>query len=157
MVAYQPTPARHIFELIDAAELTAEDVLVDVGSGLGHVPLVISICTPGRCIGIECESAYVEQAWRCSERLNLHRVEFVQRDAREADLSAGTVFYLYTPFTGSILRAVLDRLRRHALVRPIRVCSYGPCTPELAQEPWLEAMSPATTDRVAVFCSRTGD
>ena len=42
------------------------------------------------------------------ERLKLERVTFIQQDARAADFSGGTVFYLYTPFTGSILRSVLD-------------------------------------------------
>jgi hypothetical protein len=35
MVFYQPTPARHIFSLIGITALTATDVLVDLGSGLG--------------------------------------------------------------------------------------------------------------------------
>ncbi len=154
LVAYQPTPARCIFDLIRVAELTADDVLVDLGSGLGHVPLMTSICTPARSIGIEREAAYVEQARRCAARLNLRRVEFVQQDARAADLSAGTIFYLYTPFTGTVLRGVLDRLQREARSRPIRVCSYGPCTPVLAQEPWLEAMTATGTHQVAFFSSR---
>ena len=62
MVFYQPTPARHIFDLIDRAALTEGDVLVDLGSGMGHVPLLASICTDARCIGIELEPAYVECA-----------------------------------------------------------------------------------------------
>jgi hypothetical protein len=31
MVQYQPTPARHIIDLILRSGLTAEDVLVDLG------------------------------------------------------------------------------------------------------------------------------
>lgn len=153
LVAYQPTPARQIFDLIEAVEFRADDVLIDIGSGLGHVPLLVSICTPARCIGIEREPVYVDQALRCVDRLNLSRVEFVQQDARVADLSAGTVFYLYTPFGGSALRAVLDRLRRQASGRPICVCSYGPCTPTLAQEPWLEATTATSPNEVAIFRS----
>ena len=156
LVAYQPTPARHIFDLIEAVDLTADDVLIDIGAGLGHVSLLVSICTPARSIGIEREAAYVDQARRCAERLNLGRVEFVQQDARAADLSAGTVFYLYTPFTGSVLRGVLDRLRQRASRGPIRVCSYGPCTPVLAHESWLEATTATTTRHVALFRSRIG-
>lgn len=73
---------------------------------------------------------------------------------READLSAGTVFFLYTPFTGAILRTVLDRLRHEARRRPIRICSYGPCTPLIAQELWLETNSELTTDHIVLFRSR---
>ena len=36
MVFYQPTPARHIFDLIRRIALNERDVLVDLGSGLGR-------------------------------------------------------------------------------------------------------------------------
>jgi len=154
IVFYQPTPARHIFHMIGLAALTESDVLVDLGSGLGHVPLLVSICTPARGLGIEMEAAYVERARQCAQGLNLDRVTFLQQDARTADLSTGTVFYLYTPFTGSILRAVLDRLRCEAASRSIRICSYGPCTPVVAAEPWLETSTDLEPDRIALFSSR---
>jgi tRNA G46 methylase TrmB len=155
MVFYQPTPARHIVHLIGLAALSASDVLVDLGSGLGHVPLLASACTGARSIGIELEPAYVARARLCAKRLNLDNVRFLQQDAREADLSLGTVFYLYTPFTGSILSRVLDRLRREAAARPIRVCTYGPCMPVVAAEPWLEAASEPASDRITLFRSRS--
>jgi hypothetical protein len=153
-VFYQPTPARHIFCLIALTALTATDVLVDLGSGLGHLPLLISICTDARSIGIDVEAAYIECARQCAQRLNLKKVTFIHEDARVADLTTGTVFYLYTPFMGSILSAVLQRLRREAATRRIRICSYGPCTPVVAQEPWLEATTTPEAHRIAVFSSR---
>ena len=153
MVFYQPTPARHIFSLIGLSALTAEDVFVDIGSGLGHVPLLISICTDARAIGIELEGAYVERARQCAERLNLDRVRFFEQDARVADYSSGTVFYLYTPFSGAMLQGVVDRLKQQAASRQIRICSYGPSTSVIAREPWLRATSMPDADRITVFRS----
>jgi hypothetical protein len=153
MVSYQPTPARHIFNLIGLAALTASDVFVDLGSGLGHVPLLVSICSCARSIGIELEATYIECARQCAQRLNMNKVAFIQQDARAADLSAGTVFYLYTPFTGSILSGVLSRLRREAATRPIRICTYGPCTSVIAEESWLEKTAAPVAHRVALFRS----
>lgn len=153
-VFYQPTPGRHIFALIAAAALSADDVLVDLGSGLGHVPLLVSICTGARAIGVELEPSFVASAERCAQKLNLKRVSFVQQDAREADLSDGTVFYFYTPFTGTILRTVLNSLRLEAANRPIRVCTFGPGTLTIAQEPWLEPRMTLETDQITVFISR---
>lgn len=152
-VFYQPTPARHIFSLIGLTALTAADVFVDLGSGLGHVPLLISICTPARSVGIELEANYVERARQCARALNLTRVTFTHEDARAADLSVGTVFYLYTPFTGSILSAMLSRLRHEATTRQIRICSFGPCTSVIAEEPWLEAAATPNTHRITLFSS----
>jgi Methyltransferase domain len=152
MVAYQPTPARHIFEMIGLAKLTAEDVFIDLGSGLGHVPLLIAICTKARAVGIELEPAYIECATQCARDLNLANAVFLAQDARDADWSSGSVFYLYTPFRGAILRAVLDRLRTEAGTRVIRVCTFGPCTPIVAAESWL-AVDPRESGHVSVFRS----
>jgi hypothetical protein len=154
MVFYQPTPARHIFDLMRRAAFTEQDVLIDLGSGLGHVPLLAAICSGIRSIGVELEPAYIETARHCARELNLDRVTFVQSDAREADLSHGTVFYLYTPFTGNILRTVLDRLRQETASRAIRVCSFGPCTEVITGEPWLKSLEHCETGRIAVFHSR---
>jgi predicted RNA methylase len=153
MVFYQPTPARHIFDLFARTALTKHDVLVDLGSGLGHVPLLAAICTPARSIGVEREAAYVECARSTVLALNLARATFVRQDARDADLSTGTVFYLYTPFSGAILRHVLDALRRQAVARSIRVCTYGPCTSVVAAEEWLEAIGDVDNGRIAIFRS----
>jgi hypothetical protein len=84
----------------------------------------------------------------------LNRAIFLQQDAQAADFSVGTVFYLYTPFTGTILRSVLDLLRREAASRRIRICSYGPCTSVLVEEAWLTAAAMPAIDRIALFTSR---
>jgi hypothetical protein len=154
LVPYQPTPARHIFDLIDRLALTDRDVLIDLGSGLGHVPMLASLCAGARAIGIEMEASYVESARRSAQALNLRKVTFIQQDARAADLSEGTVFYLYTPFTGSVLRTVLDNLHREASRRPIRIATYGPCVPTIASEPWIHTCGPIQHGRIAVFHSR---
>lgn len=156
MVFYQPTPSRHVFHLMDAAALGPSDVLLDLGSGLGHVALLVALCTAARGTGVELEAGYVASARRCARDLHLGRATFVQADARTADLSAATLFYLHTPFTGSILRTVLDRLRSEAAGRPIRVCSFGPCSSVMAKEEWLQAMGVVKEDRIAIFRSHTG-
>jgi hypothetical protein len=154
MVFYQPTPARHIFDLIHRTALQAHDVLIDLGSGLGHVPLMVAICTGACSIGVELEPVYVECARRSAAGLNLVNVTFLQQDARAATLTDGTVFYLYTPFTGQMLRTVLDSLQREGRRRDIRVCTFGPCTDTVVEEDWLEAVGDPRSGRVSIFRSR---
>lgn len=151
MVAYQPTPARHIFDLIHRLRLSERDVLVDLGAGMGHVSLLAAICTNARSVGIELETAYVRCARQSAADLNLRKVSFTSQDVREADFSDGTVFYLYTPFRGAMLREVLDLLRLEAARRAIRVCAFGPCTPTVEAEPWLESLGRVLPGRVAIF------
>jgi hypothetical protein len=154
MVSYQPTPARHIFDLIGRTALTERDFLIDLGSGLGHVTLMASICTSASCTGIELEPSYVDCARKSARSLNLNNVRFIEVDAREADLSGGTVFYLYTPFIGTILRDVLNSLRHEAVKREIRICTFGPCTRFVAEEQWLSVIGALDADRIAIFRSR---
>ncbi|MEI7037836.1 methyltransferase domain-containing protein [Fulvimonas yonginensis] len=151
MVFYQPTPARHVLDMLLRLNLHAGDVLVDLGAGLGHVPLLAAACTAARAVGIEIAPAYVASARSAARALGLDRAHFLAQDARAADLSTGTVFFLYTPFRGTVLRAMLDALRAEAAHRNLRLCSFGPCTLALADEPWLRTDAPPVADRVALF------
>ncbi|HUB89632.1 MAG TPA: class I SAM-dependent methyltransferase [Dyella sp.] len=154
MVFYQPTPARHIFDFMARAAIDARDTVIDLGAGLGHVTLLTAICTPARCIGIEWQAAYVASARQCAQALNVCNATFLAQDVRQARLAEGTVFYLYTPFTGALLRTVLDMLAREAGHRAIRLCSLGPCTEVLAKESWLSTDDACDPRRPALFRSR---
>jgi hypothetical protein len=79
--------------------------------------------------------------------LNLPQVEFVNVDARQADYSDGTVFFLYTPFNGKMLEQVLERLKAESANRKVRLYTYGPCTLQVARQTWLERVD-QNSDRV---------
>lgn len=153
MVFYHPTPARHIFDFIEQASLTHQDVVMDLGAGLGHVTLLTAICTGAQCVGVELQPAYVASARQCAEELHVRNAQFIAQDVRGADVSRGTVFYLYTPFTGGILRAVLDVLKREAESRAIRLCTLGPCTAVVANESWLKPDGACDAKRTVLFRS----
>ena len=156
MVALQPTPGRIILEMIEALPFTAADWFYDLGSGLGQVPMLVALLTGTRAVGVEYEPSYVHYARRAARKLGLANVAFRNLDAQEADLGDGTIFFMYTPFVGKMLRTVLDRLAALARERGITVCTYGPCTSLVAQEPWLQPLRYARgeTDRLAIFNSR---
>lgn len=152
MVAYQPTPARHVLDLLARVDLRADDTLVDIGAGLGQVPMLAGLCSPARALGIEIEPGLVDAARQAADGLGLAgRVRFTCQDVREADLSSGTVFYLYTPLRGGLLADLLERLREQAARRPLRVGAFGPCVEVLAAQPWLRPQGGARAHRVAVF------
>jgi len=156
MVFYQPTPARHILRMIQISGLSESDTLIDLGSGLGHVPILASILTCARSLGIEAEPAYVASAQECARHMHVRRVTFLQQNARDADLSAGTVFYLYTPFTGDTLKTVLSKLQKESANRAITVCTLGPCTLFVAMEPWLRANAMPDPNQITAFRANTG-
>ena len=137
MVFLQPTPARIVLRLIEEANITKDDVFYDLGSGLGQVPILVGLLTGAKTKGIEFEAAYCDYARQCAGRLNLSHVKFMNLDARDADYSDGTVFFMYTPFTDKLLQEVLEKLKGESRKRAIRICTYGPCTPHVSNQSWL--------------------
>ncbi|MFN2243661.1 MAG: hypothetical protein ACK2U2_15315 [Anaerolineae bacterium] len=158
MVAYQPTPAHIIFEVVERAGFQKHDIFYDLGSGLGQVVILAHLLSGVAAKGIEYDPAYCEYARRFAQDLNLSGVEFVQADAREADYTGGTVFFLYTPFEGRMLQQVLERLRGEAKTRTIRVYTYGPCTFAVSHQDWLALVRQEAlgVDRLAAFRSVCG-
>ena len=138
MIYYQPTPTRIILKLIAELHLTLNDTFYDLGSGLGHVPLLINLLTGSKTRGIEIERSYFQYSIQRLKKLRLSNVEFLNADARNADYDDGTIFYLYTPFQGEILRQVLGKLEAQSERRDIRICTYGPCTLQVEKQSWLQ-------------------
>jgi len=143
MVFFQPTPARIILELVEQVNITQDDVFYDLGSGLGQVPILVSLLTGAKTKGVEFEPAYHDYAQQCARRLNLSHVEFINLDARDADYSDGTIFFMYTPFTGKLLQEVLEKLGE-SRKRSITICTYGPCTLQVSNQGWLRRIDQNT-------------
>jgi Histone methylation protein DOT1 len=137
MVFYQKTPARIILNFIKRSALKPNDVFFDLGSGLGQAVILVNLLTGIKSIGVEYEPAFCRYARSKVEVLNLSEVYFTNEDARYADYSSGTVFFMYSPFEGKILDEVLQKLKRESENRMIKILTYGPCTPEVAEQPWL--------------------
>jgi SAM-dependent methyltransferase len=142
MVYYQKTPARIVFELVEKSKFKKEDVFFDLGSGLGQPAILVNLLAGIKAKGIELEPAFCEYAGNCARELNLFDVEFINVDARKADYSEGTIFFMFTPFKGKILQEVLEILRKESLLRKIKIITYGPCTPEVAMQNWLYPLTP---------------
>lgn len=141
MVFYQKTPARIIFRMIKMAKLTEGDVFYDIGSGLGQVSILAHLMCGATAKGIEYEPAYCNYAKTCALQLNLSNVTFINGDALDADYADGTVFFLYSPFKGSMLQDMLEILKTESLKRRIRIFTYGPCSLYVAKQGWLNCMN----------------
>jgi hypothetical protein len=135
MIKYQATPWEAIERLLPL--LGADDVLYDLGSGLGKVTLLAGWLTAARARGIEYDPAYALRAKTVAERFRFPRVEMIEGDVRSQDLSPGNVFYFYYPFEGSIMREVLDRLAALAATKRVRIVTFGKCTSVFLTESWL--------------------
>lgn len=157
MVFFQATPVRCVLELISRAQVSDADVFFDVGCGTGKVLMLVALLTGATAVGVELEPAFCDFARGRVAALGLRRIALRNEDARQADCSDGTVFFLYHPFTGAILDEVLERLRVQTQGRCIRLCTLGRCSFVAAQQGWLELVGPGALDEfeLAVFRSKT--
>lgn len=156
MIPYQTTPARLVLDMVDRLNLTSNDVVYDLGAGLGRVVFTVALLSSGQVKGVEVEPAYVAVAQQRAHALGLTRVSFIDADARAADYGDGTVFFLYTPFKGTILRRVLALLQAQARTHQIRLCTYGPGTLEVQDQGWLTSDDDPERDihHITIFASK---
>jgi SAM-dependent methyltransferase len=90
------TPERMIRRMLQLADVTKEDVVMDLGAGDGRIPIYAAKHFGARGIAVELEANLVEVAREAARREGVaDRVQVIQRDLFEADLSAATVFALF--------------------------------------------------------------
>lgn len=118
--------ARQTADFISALEPGVADVVFDLGSGSGKLALTVSASTVSQVVGVELCAAYVDEARSTAVNLSLRNTRFVHADAREVDLSQGSVFYLYHPFRGEVASTVAQALGALAREKDIRIFSAGP-------------------------------
>ncbi len=151
-VPYLPCAVEALLRVVELAEVTSTDVVVDVGAGVGRAAAVLHLLTGAATIGLEIQPALVQAAHDLVTRRPTLRFEPVEGDAPQltGHLARGTVFFLYCPFGGDRLASLLDRLEAVAATRPIRVATVDLPLPS---RPWLTLTTPAD-DAVAVYRSR---
>lgn len=123
-VPYLPCGVEEIVAVVREAPLRADDVLVDLGSGLGKAVILGHLLSGARALGIELQEHLVRSARASCAALALPSVSFVHGDVSEAAFD-GTVFFLYAPFNGATLARVVRRLAEVARRRAIVVCAVG--------------------------------
>lgn len=150
-VPYLPCPVATVLEALERADLTSDDVFVDVGSGTGRTALLATLLTGAGCIGLEIQPALVEAARGRAAWLNLDRTRFLNGDASDLVrfITIGTVFFLYCPFGGDRVDRILDDLEDIARTRQIRVCCVH--MPPF-ERPWLVRL-PSTSAGLDVYRS----
>jgi predicted RNA methylase len=150
-VPYLPCPVDAVLRAVDHAGVTASDVFVDVGSGVGRASALVHLLTQAAVIGVEIQPALVRASRELMARLHLGRFFALEGDAAQLTrlLTIGTVFFFYCPFGGDRLARVLDDLEAMACARELRLCCVDlPLPPR----PWLTRVSPPSRD-LAVYRS----
>ena len=117
------TPTRHNIAdaMLRLANVTSADVVYDLGSGDGRLPIIAAQKYGARGVGIELDPRLVELSTSIAKEAEVaHRVSFVVGDLFEADLGQATIVTMY--LSPSIMKALEPKLR--ALKRGTRIVSH---------------------------------
>lgn len=122
-MGYDPPEYWYIRAVTRRLKLAPEDVFYDVGCGMGRVICVVARRRVRKCVGIELLEPLCQKARRNSLRLRGRKspIEIIWADAATADLSAGTIYYLYHPFGKDTMRDFLSNLETSILREPRKV------------------------------------
>ena len=96
-VPYVPTPHRVVDAMLKVAKVGKSDVLYDLGSGDGRIPIAAARKYGiARGVGIDIDQNRINEANRNLAKAGVgERVKFVKADLFESDFSEATVITLY--------------------------------------------------------------
>lgn len=118
---YEPFQFDALQRLDREAPVSPEDVIYDLGSGLGRVLCHYAAKPVRRVVGVEYDRALAEASRANVERMVGRRapVEVVEGDAGAQDYAEATLAFMYNPFGADTLRRVLRRLPARPELRVI--------------------------------------
>ena len=91
-VRFLPTPQNVVDAMLTLAHVTPADVVFDLGSGDGRIPITAATKFGARGVGIEIDASLVRLARENAARAGVSdRVTFIEGDLFQADLSSATV------------------------------------------------------------------
>jgi len=90
------TPPEVVIEILRLARVAPDDVVYDLGSGDGRIPIAAARNFGGRGVGIELDPDLVAESERNARRAGVaRRTRFLQEDIFKADVSEATVVIVY--------------------------------------------------------------
>jgi precorrin-6B methylase 2 len=95
-VIYVPTPQEVVDAMLALANVTAKDVVYDLGSGDGRIPITAAQKYGVRAVGIDINPQRIQEANENLAKAGVgNKVKFLNQDLFETDISEATVVTLY--------------------------------------------------------------
>jgi len=95
-VNFEPTPMLAVRALLELADVGPQDVVYDLGSGDGRIPITAAREFGARAVGIEVDPALVTRAQASAREAGVEdRVEFRLGDMYAADVRSAPVVTLF--------------------------------------------------------------
>lgn len=112
-VHFVPTPEATVDAMLEVAKVSGKDVLYDLGSGDGRIPITAAKRFGTRGVGIDIDPERIKEANEALKAAGVaDKVKFIQGDLFQQDLSQATVITLYLlPALNLKLRPTLLKLK----------------------------------------------
>jgi len=95
-VIFVPTPQEVVDAMLKLAKVTKNDVVYDLGSGDGRIPITAAKTYGARGVGIDIDPQRIKEATENLKNANVgDRVKFLNQDLFTTDISEATVVTLY--------------------------------------------------------------
>jgi len=95
-VIYVPTPPEVVEAMLKVARVTKDDIVYDLGSGDGRIPITAAREYGARGVGIDIDPQRIREAEANLKEAGVgDRVRFLNTDLFTADISEATVVTLY--------------------------------------------------------------
>ncbi|NJM76815.1 MAG: class I SAM-dependent methyltransferase [Acaryochloridaceae cyanobacterium RU_4_10] len=95
-VVYVPTPPEVVEKMLEIANVNSKDVLYDLGSGDGRIPIAATQKFGIRATGIDINPQRIQEANANAQKEGVtDRVRFLNQDLFESDFRDATVVTLY--------------------------------------------------------------
>ena len=122
-VFYVPTPQEVVDAMLQLARVTPNDIVYDLGSGDGRIPITAAQKYGARGIGIDIDLRRIEEARENAKLANVtDKVTFLNQDLFESNISDATVVTLY--LLPSLNEKLIPKLKKE-LKRGTRVVSHA--------------------------------
>jgi cyclopropane fatty-acyl-phospholipid synthase-like methyltransferase len=144
LVPYVPTAYEVVDRMLVLAGVTRDDVVFDLGSGDGRIPIAAAKTYGARGVGLEIDPVRIRESWVNAKAAGVERlVDFREQDVLAADISEATVVTLYMlSSVNERLRPILTRQLKPGARIVSHAFSMGPTWP---------------ADRLDRFTTSTGD
>ena len=95
-VIYVPTPQEVVDAMLKLAEVSASDIVYDLGSGDGRTPITAAQTYGARGVGIDIDPQRIKEAMENLKIADVaDKVRFLNQDLFTTDISEATVVTLY--------------------------------------------------------------
>ena len=144
LVPYVPTAHEVVDRMLALAEVTKDDVVFDLGSGDGRIPIAAAKKYGAKGVGLDIDPDRIKESWVNAKAAGVVKlVDFREQDVLKADISEATVvtLYLLSSFNAQ-LRPILTKQLRPGTRIVSHAFSMGPTWP---------------ADKIDRFTTSTGD